>query len=296
MLKNRVHSAAAWAAHMRNGRYESAWRISDAVLRRGSRPDLPRHFQTLWRGQPIAGARVLIRCYRGLGDTIQFIRYVPMIKAVAREVTVCAQAELIPLLKTMKEIDRLIELDSPEEEPLTDQVETEITELPYIFRTTTRTIPDRVPYFQVPPAPLPEPKGLAIGTVWAAGDWDKARSVPVRDLAPLKGAHGITWYSFQRGAAAKDARRIGAIPLTWDNIVQEAGLMRSLDLLISVDTMPAHLAGALGVPVWLMLHAKPDWRWMLGRDDSPWYPTMRLFRQETTGDWRSVIQRIAAEL
>ena len=269
---------------MRHGRYSAAWRISDAVARTGPRSELPRHLQTLWRGTPITGRRVLIRCYRGLGDTIQFIRYAPLVKSLAREVIVSAQAELIPILRTIPALDRVIALDRDRDPP--SDVELEITELPHLFRTTVRTIPDRVPYLHAPQSSLPQPAGMAVGIVWAAGDWDRRRTIPPSELDSLSMIPGITLYSFQCGAAAADARKIGARPLYWRDIIQESSLLRSLDLLISVDTMPAHLAGALAMPVWLLLHSEPDWRWMVDRNDSPWYPTMRLFRQQRPGEWR----------
>ena len=286
---------AQWLAHMRDGHFAAAWRISDQIMHGQTPGDLPRHLVTLWRGAPLAGQRVLIRCYRGLGDTIQFIRYVPLVKARARAVTVSAQAELIPLLRSMPAIDRVIALDQ-DPDPRECDLEVEVTELPHVFRTTLRTIPSRIPYFCVSPAPLPESTHPAVGIVWAAGDWDRRRTIPLSELAPLFETPAVRFYSFQRGAAAEQSQALPAIALRWRDVVQEAGLLRSLDLLISVDTMPAHLAGALGVPVWLLLHSDPDWRWMRAREDSPWYPTMRLFRQNRAGDWRPVLRRVAAEL
>jgi hypothetical protein len=257
--------------------------------------DLPRHLITLWRGAPLTGRRVIIRCYRGLGDTIQFIRYAPLVKARAREVTVAAQAEFIPLLRTMPAIDRVLALDR-DPDPRDYDLEIEVTELPHVFRTTLRTIPAPIPYFCVSPAALPKSNHPAVGIVWAAGDWDRRRTIPLSELAPLFETPGLMFYSFQRGAAAEQSQALPAIAPRWQDVLHEAGLLRSLDLLISVDTMPAHLAGALGVPVWLLLHSDPDWRWMRAREDSPWYPTMRLFRQNRPGDWRPVLHRVAAEL
>jgi hypothetical protein len=286
---------AQWLAHMRDGHFAAAWRISDQIMNRETRRDLPRHLTSLWSGAPLAGRRVLIRCYRGLGDTIQFIRYAPLVKASAREVTVSAQAELIPLLRTMPAIDRILALDRDPDPPDCD-LELEVTELPHVFRTTPRTIPARIPYFGVSHAALPQSNHPAVGIVWAAGDWDPRRTIPLSELAPPFETAGLMFYSFQRGAPAEQWQALPAIALHWQDVLHEAGLLRSLDLLISVDTMPAHLAGALGIPVWLLLHSDPDWRWMRAREDSPWYPTMRLFRQNRPGDWRPVLRRVAAEL
>jgi hypothetical protein len=286
---------AGWESYMRCGNFSAAWRISDETSNSRHSFDLPRHLQTLWRGSSVLGKHVMVRCYRGLGDTIQFIRYAPRIKALAAELTVCAQGELIPLLKTISAIDRIVALDCDADPPRYD-VEVEVTELPYIFRTTLDDIPSQIPYFDVARAPLPIDGDLAVGVVWAAGDWDRRRSIPPREIALLKGIPGAALFSFQRGPATKQSRKLLFRPLRWRNIVHEAGLLRDLDLLISVDSMPAHLAGALGVPVWLLLHADSDWRWMKDRDDSPWYPSMRLFRQRRAGDWQPVLHRVADEL
>jgi hypothetical protein len=291
------HQAHAfWTEHMRRGEFEAAWRISDRAREAEAAADLhrPRHFQSVWRGASLRRKRVLIRCYRGLGDTIQFIRYAPHLKALASEVIVAAQPELIPLLQTMPAIDRLVPLDGAPE-PHYD-VDIEVMELPYALRTIQATIPADVPYFHVGKSPLPVRKQLAVGIVWAAGDWDRRRSIPLPQLAPLTSVAGIKLFGFQRGATLGQTDHFHVHHLNWRDTLHEATLLRALDLLISVDTMPAHLAGALGVPVWLLLHAEADWRWMKERDDSPWYPTMRLFRQSRQGAWLPVLERVAAEL
>lgn len=239
--------------------------------------------------------RVLIRCHRGLGDTIQFIRYAPLVKALGAEVIVSAQAELIPLLQTMPAIDRLVAQDGDGQPPRYD-VDIEIMELPYALRTSQSTIPAETPYLHVPKSTLPTGERLAVGIVWAAGDWDRRRSIPLPQLAPVASVSGVKLFAFQRGVALGQTEHLPINHLNWSDVVHEAALLRALDLLISVDTMPAHLAGALGVPVWLLLHAHADWRWMKERDDSPWYPTMRLFRQSHEGMWQSVLERVAAEL
>jgi hypothetical protein len=291
------HQAKAfWTEHMRRGEFEAAWRISDQVRAVESEPDMhrPRHFQSVWRGASLRRKRVLIRCYRALADTIQFIRYAPIIKALAAEVIVAAQPELIPVLQTMPAIDRIVPLDGAPEPPY--DVDIEVMELPYALRTSQATIPANVPYFHVPKSPLPVRKQLAVGIVWTAGDWDRRRSIPLPQLAPLTSVAGVRFFAFQRGVALGQTDHFHVHYLNWRDTFHEATLLRALDVLISVDTMPAHLAGALGVPVWLLLHADADWRWMRGRNDSPWYPTMRLFRQSQQGVWGPVLERVAAEL
>lgn len=290
--------AAVWMRHMRGGDWEAAWGVSDRVLAsHAGEPcwHLPRHEQWVWDGTPLDGRRVLIRCYHGLGDTLQFIRYAPLVKQIAREVAVWAQPALIPLLRTVRGIDRLL--------PLHDggvgidyDVDVEVMELPHAFRSTLRTLPSDVPYLHADPAPLSSSARLAVGIVWKAGDWDERRNVPYPLLAPLARVPGVELHVLQRGSGLDEREEGFGILSGSDDPLQAARVMRALDLVVTVDSMPAHLAGALGVPVWTLLHAEPDWRWMLGRDDSPWYPTMRLFRQPRPGDWEAVIARVADEL
>jgi hypothetical protein len=292
-------SVANWMLHMRRGEFEAAWTISDAVLRaRAGRPcwHWPRHLQYIWDGTPLAGKRVLVRCYHGLGDTIQFIRYAPLLKAIAAEVIVWSQAALIPLLRSLRGIDRLLPLHDGTPQVVYD-VDVESMELPHVFRTTPATIPAEIPYLRVEPAPLTSRAGIAVGLVWAAGEWDHGRrSVPFPLLAPLAQVPGVTLHILQRGPALELYQPGFGLASGSDDVVEAARLICALDLVISVDSMPAHLAGALGVPVWLLLDAAADWRWMEGREDSPWYPTMRLFRQERPGVWEPVIARVVAEL
>ena len=291
-------AGAAWMGHMRRGEFAAAWRVSDAVLRGRagmSCAHWPRHEQWVWNGEPVEGRRVLVRCYHGLGDTLQFIRYTARLRAVAREVIVWAQPELIPLLSTARGIDRLLPLHDGAPEAEFD-VDVEVMELAHLFRDTPGTLPSEVPYLHAEPAPLPRDGTLAVGLVWKAGDWDERRSVPAHLLAPLADVPGVAIHVLQRGGGLAERPAGFGTDSGSDDVLETARVMRALDLVISVDSMPAHLAGALGVPVWTLLHADPDWRWMDGRDDSPWYPTMRLFRQPRPGDWRSVVARVAAEL
>ena len=284
---------------MRRGEFEAACKVSDSVLKsRAGKPcwHLPRHFQYVWNGAPLEGRRVLVRCYHGLGDTIQFIRYAPLVKAIAAETIVWAQPQLIPLLQTMRGIDRLLPLHDGTPEAEFD-VDIEIMELPHVFRTTLATIPLKIPYLHVEPMPLAsDDQHLAVGLVWRAGEWDERRSISFSLLAPLAELQGVRFYILQRDAKQAGWREGFGEIVGGNNVLEDARIMRSLDLMISVDSMTAHLAGALGVPVWNLLHAEADWRWMANRDDSPWYPTMRLFRQERLGDWKTVIERVTVEL
>ncbi len=287
-----------WMQYMLRGDFEAAWRVSDAVLRgRNGVPctHLPRHFQYFWDGQPLDGKRVLVRCYHGLGDTIQFVRYAPLLRSRAREVILWVQPKLIPLFRSVPGIDLLLPLHDGAPE-IDFDTSVEIMELPHVFRTTLSTIPAEVPYLHVTPAQLP-PRGsrLAVGLTWAGGPWNEARSIPFEALRPLTRVPNVDWYVFQREEALADwPPSLGAI--SSGELFDEARLVAALDLMISVDTMTAHLAGALGVPVWTLLPHEADWRWMEQRDDSPWYPTMRLFRQPRPGDWKEVVDRVTVAL
>jgi hypothetical protein len=192
-------------------------------------------------------------------------------------------------------VKRLLPLHDGEPDVARD-LDVELMELPHIFRTTLETLPDEVPYLHVPPAPRPRDSKLWVGLVWRAGDWDTARSIPFPLLAPLFEIPRITWRIHQCGTGLDERRPAwGTVP-EFADLLDEARHIRALDLMITIDSMPAHLAGALAVPTWVLLTHRPCWRWMEGRNDSPWYPTMRLFRQEQPGDWAPVIARVAAEL
>jgi hypothetical protein len=281
---------------MRRGDFEAAWRVSDAVLRTRTashQSKLPRWYQSVWNGTPLDGRRVLVRCYHGLGDTIQFIRYTRPLASIAREVIVWAQPVLLPLLRHVAGINRLLPLHDGEPQAAFD-VDIEVMELPHAFRTVPSTIPADVPYIHIAAPPRRADGMLRVGLVWAAGDWDACRSVPLALLEPLAHFPGIQLHILQRGPALAECDF--GIMSGSDDVLEVARTIGALDLLISVDSMPAHLAGALGTPVWTMLRARADWRWLERREDCPWYPTMRLFRQSTDGDWVPVLNRITAEL
>lgn len=289
---------AQWMALMRHGAWDEAWRLSDAAIAaRGGARDWtqPRHLQPVWDGTPLGGRRVLVRCYHGLGDTIQFIRFVPLLQAVAREVTVWAQPALIPLLATMRPAPRLLPLHdgTPDAEYDTD---IEIMELAHALRVTPATLPARVPYLHPPPRAKRSDGRLVVGLVWRAGEWDARRSVPLALLRPLAAIPGIRLCILQRGPALAERPEGFGEDAGCDDVLEAAARMRSLDLVVSVDSMPAHLAGALGLPVWLLLAQAADWRWMERREDSPWYPTMRLFRQSQPGCWEKPVARVVAAL
>lgn len=292
---------AVWLAAMRAGDFPAAWAVNDAVLAgrdpvTRDDPGLPYHLRWVWDGRSPDGRDVLVRCYHGLGDTLQFCRFLPLLRRLAASVTLEVQPELIGVLQGLPGLDRMVPFRPASPLPPSG-CEVEIMELPHLLRIA----PGQAPYLQVRPSPRPA-AGLLVGLCWGAGGWDPARSVPLPLLAPLAGVPGVRLVSLQRGPAADDAARPGARPLLLlagergMDVLATARLVASLDLVITVDTMVAHLAGAMGCPAWVLLQAESDWRWMAGRDDSPWYPSLRLLRQDAPGRWDGVAARLHAGL
>jgi hypothetical protein len=169
-------------------------------------------------------------------------------------------------------------------------------ELSYVFRSTVETIPSAVPYIDLTPAPL-DSRGFKVGLVWRAGDWDRRRNVPFSLIRSLADIPGIAFYALQQNQSPRERDpKIKYVLAPEGDVLSTARIMAALDLVISIDSMPAHLAGALALPTWTLLHKNADWRWMRDRKDSPWYPTMHLFRQRRPGEWTPVINRVAREL
>jgi hypothetical protein len=289
-----------WMAAMRRGDFARAWEISDAVLRERIASGetchhLPRHLQYVWTGAPLAGKRVLVRCYHGLGDTIQFIRFAAPLREIAREVIVWVQPALMELVATARGVDRVLPLHDGT--PNIDyDVDIEIMELPHALRAQSHNVAAEAPYLFPPRSnTLPLGPEFNVGIVWEAGDWDPRRSISGRIMRQLRGVSGVRLHSLQRGAACTAAKEITDSDIGTDDITTAAARIRRLDLVVSVDTMVAHLAGAVGIPTWVLLHARCDWRWT-GSTRSVWYPTMRLFRQTVPENWASVIQTVRAAL
>jgi hypothetical protein len=302
-----VDIARNWEAAMRRGDFEAAWRETDRMELTRRKLDGAGKFAwtpdyLLWNGESWAGKRVLIRCNHGLGDTLQFIRFVPQIFQSANSVTVFAQPALVRLLAMSASFGDVRDGWTSPVPP--HDIEMEIMELAYAFRCTRRTLPGAVPYL---PARViaetsalslpPVGAGVRVGILWKASVWDEARSLPISALKSIGEAKGVQFFSLQQGLAARllPFPCFDLSPRT-TNITDLAAAMLQLDLVISVDCMAAHLAGALGVPAWLLLKEPADWRWMDHALDSPWYPHTRLFRQESPGDWPSVSKVVGRAL
>jgi hypothetical protein len=286
-----------WREAALSGNLALAWSISDELLR--SKVDcsrLERWRRPLWDGSPIDGRNVMIRCWRGLGDAIHFIRYAPLVKERAYGLTVESPPALIPLFRTISSIDRLLVLDSDCVSG-GDYVQIESTELPYLFRTTLASIPCAVPYlraFGCPP--VPHRRMRSIGLCWSSGPFDNRRSMRLAEFEALRRLPDTRFFQLQRGPAHREIVRSSLVFQNSDDSTMDllctAFLINSLDLIISVDTMVAHLAGALGRSTFLLVHTDADWRWFRYREDSPWYPTMRILRQSEAGKWKPVVERL----
>jgi tetratricopeptide (TPR) repeat protein len=272
---------------------------------------LRRFSQPLWTGFDISMSTVLLRDEplgtAGFGDTIQFIRYAPLIAKRGVKLIFECKKELISLLRNVEGIHQIIELGG--QLPRFD-VHCLLLDLPFIFDISLDNIPAEVPYIPINPVlvqkwekKMQDYKGkFKVGLIWAAGQGGGDRSCTFKSYSSLKLGDDIIFYSLQKGAAAGEVKNtpngMQLIDLTEEihDFTDTAALIENLDLVISVDTAGAHLAGALGKPVWTLLPFISPWRWMLDREDSPWYPTMRLFRQPSPGDWESVIVKVKDEL
>lgn len=285
-----------WVEAMRAGDFARAWAISDRDLMQIAYPPKhsgPRHLQRIWRGEDLSGRHVLVRCYHGLGDTIQFLRFMRPLRDVARSVTLWCQAELLPLAAGAAGVDRAIPIHDGAPE-IDFEVDIEIMEVPHAIRARREQVEMAAPYVILPPVPgltAPVGRDLAVGLVWEVGDWDKRRVIPVALLGHLA-MEGVTRCSLQRGARAEALDGIGARDISTPDIVALGHRLRQLDLLVCVDTMVAHLAGALGCEAWVLLHADCDWRWPQSGAHSLWYPSVRLFHQKSPGDWSNVIAEV----
>ncbi|WP_220494730.1 hypothetical protein [Paracoccus sp. MC1854] len=277
-----------WTQAMRRGDFPAAWGMAakalaarDPVTR--DDPSLPYHLRWVWDGRPFDGRRVLVRCYHGLGDTLMFSRFLPLLARRAARVTVEMQPHLLPLFRGFPGID-LRPFDVARPLP-PQECDIEIMELPLALRASPIDAP--IPQMGITPAALPS------GTValcWGAGDWDRERSVPQAMFAPLCDGPAL---SLMPGPSGLPVLNPDGCPL---DMVLTAQLVAGSALVITVDTMIAHLAGMLGWPVWLLVKHDPDWRWPTEGTRTPWYPTMRVFRQPAPGDWEAVMADVTRAL
>jgi len=284
------------------GEYEWRWRIPafNAPARRFSVP--------MWNGDAIENGTLLLHAEQGLGDTLQFVRYAPLAAARCAAVVLECQPQLVGLLQGTAGLQRVL---ARGESLPAFAAHAPLMSLPAIFGTTLEDIPWSGPYVGARAEKVAawggalDAAGIKVGLVWAGRpqQWDdRKRSISLDRLAPLSRAPGAVFYSLQLGEAAAQAAtppagmRLVDVASRIADFADTAAIVANLDLVITIDTSVAHLAGAMGVPVWVLVAHAPDWRYHLGRSDNPWYPSMRLFRQERDGDWSAPIARVAAAL
>jgi tetratricopeptide (TPR) repeat protein len=283
----------AWPA------YETRWQSLDH--------DKPHPDYSVLDPDQIAGKIVLVKEEQGRGDVIQFLRYVRPLAARGARIVLSVYPDLIPLAKELPEVELVLDPDEVE----TDyDLLTSVMSLPLAFRTDLATIPAEVPYLRTPAdrigrmrhhlGPRRAPR---IGVAWSGSSASYARSaMKVETLEPIWRHLGVEFHCLQKEIRDEDRAWLDrtGIVTTHESMLRDfadtAALIEAMDLVISVDTGVAHLAGALAKPVWIMLPFNPDWRWLLRREDSPWYPTARLFRQPSPGDWEGVVHSVAAAL
>ena len=282
-------------------RHEARWRSSLGAERRRDFP------QPYWLGEAdIAGATILLHAEQGYGDTLQFVRYAPLVATRGARVLLEVQAGLAPLLRGLAGVAGVFA--TGETLPAFDQ-HCSLMSLPRAFRTTLDSVPANVPYL-TPPADrvavwrdrLGAPRGRRIGIAWSGTKSPWNRAIPLAVLAPLAARPDCELHVTQTEIWPADRATLDTLPqiadhsATLEDFADTAALMSQMDLIISIDTAAAHLAGALGRPTWLLLPFGPDYRWLIGRTDSPWYPTMRLFRQAGLNDWPSVVEAVLRQL
>jgi hypothetical protein len=270
----------------------------------------PRHYsKAFWDGQPLEGRAIFLYAEQGLGDAIQFVRYVALVKQRGGTVIVGCQGPLLSLFQSCGGIDRL--LRKGDQLPALD-IQASLESLPGIFHTALDDLPATVPYLFADPAlvdrwrqELRHLAGFKIGIAWRGNprhENDRNRSIPLGCFEPLVRCGGVRLLSLQKGAGVEQLQDVaGRFPITdlgsrLEDFTDTAAAIVNLDLVIACDTAVAHLAGALGTAAWVAIPFVPDWRWLMDRDDSPWYPTVRLFRQQKPGDWAGVFDAMKAAL
>ncbi|HVT87536.1 MAG TPA: tetratricopeptide repeat protein [Tepidisphaeraceae bacterium] len=285
--------------HFRDGWPLLEWRWRDRSLNASGR-NIPK---PMWDGSDLKSRTILLYSEQGFGDTIQFARYIPLVAALGGKVICGCPPELLRLMRSIEGVDHWITVGDPV--PPFD-VHCPIMSLPMVLDTTLDTIPNRVPYLKTDEHILlqwrerlkPYGNKLKIGIAWSGRPTqrhNRKRSIPFELLQSMLERDDVQFFGLQKGGNTANSSLIDWTG-EFTDFSQTAGLIDNLDLVISIDSAIAHLAGALSRETWVMLAYSSDWRWMLGRDDSPWYPTMRLFRQPQFGDWPAVVRRVVQEL
>jgi len=297
---------------LQTGNFTEGWR--EYVWRLYNNKSWMQHYQNIprWDGSDFAGKRLLVLCEQGLGDNIQFVRYLPMVKERGGTVILGVYKQLYGLLKDFPCVDEIVCTLPDGSRPIEFDLCSPILDMPGIFGTTLETIPAQVPYLYADRCKADNWRkkltgpDFKVGIVWGGrfrlDESDGNRGCGPGYFARLTEIPGVRLYDLQKGPTANQIRDLSdEITITnlggeFEDFTDTAAAIENLDLIISVDTSVLHLAGAMGKPTWALLRFAGDWRWLLDRQDSPWYPTMKLFRQKNPGDWPDVFDRVAEEL
>lgn len=298
-----IHTHRALCLLLR-GEFDRGW--DEYQWRMQMKSQLAKHSlkTPLWDGRGFEGQTLLVYHEQGFGDVVQTARYLPMVKARGGKVVVACAPPVGRLVATVDGVDEVVTADA---DIPAHHFKVPVMALPRLFRQNLDNIPAAIPYIKAPPVTLAGGEGTKrIGLVWAGSnthDNDHRRSMPAAELAPLLEVPGVSFYSLQYGerfAELEQAGLAGKVTRIDDaqmsDFHQTAGYIDQLDLLITVDTAVAHVAGALGKPVWTLLAFANDFRWLKGRDDTPWYPTMKLYRQTRPMVWTDVVEKLVADL
>ncbi|SVB67358.1 uncharacterized protein METZ01_LOCUS220212, partial [marine metagenome] len=292
-------------ALLKTGDFANGWAAYENRLLRPNYDSLRQRLETpRWNGESFVGKTVLIWAEQGFGDTIQFARYLPMVKQRGGHVRFECQPELAPLLQNIEGIDEVI---ARSERPPSHDLQCPLLSLPWVFGTNADSIPSNV---LIEPAnagtgislPGRSSSRWNVGITWRGSRRTRQpelREVPPDALARLTSSVDAQFFSLQKEATLSERSQLDPVTrleLLMSNFTATAMLLQQLDLVITIDTAVAHLAGALGRPVWLLLPFAGEWRWLENRADSPWYPTMRIFRQPSPGNWTSVVAAVIAAL
>ena len=288
---------------LRRGELTEGWREAEWRWQWKQFPSPGRNFsQPQWRGEPLGHTTILLHAEQGLGDTLQMLRYVPLVGRRCARIVLEVPPEMLSLAKPLEAVTHLV---GRGDALPSFHWHCPLMSLPLAFSTTLDTIPTQTPYLAAPcpqrPSWLRAARAgrMQVGLVWAGNPKntvDHRRSLPLAQLAPLFAVERLDIYSLQRGGtpgeiASSGLTFAGALPESVD-FAETASALTHLDLVITVDTAVAHLAGALGCPVWILLPHVADWRWLLDRDDSPWYPTAKLFRQTAPQAWTPLVEKV----
>jgi len=298
--------------HLRHGRFAKGWDDYQWRLKTEKVKGTLLYGKPFWQGEDFQGKTLLVQSEQGFGDSMQFVRYLPMVKARGGKVVLAEKPELIDLLGNLEGVDDLVDIRQLADRGVGYDLYVPLLNLPAIFNTDMDTIPIRLPYLFANESKVDHwckaigEDGFKVGIVWAGDPIhtnDHNRSCRLKDFMSLAKLKNVNLFSLQKGSCVdqiknwpSDIEPIEDIGQGFNDFSDTAAAIENMDLIISVDTSVIHLAGAMGKTAWLIIPYESDWRWMLDRQDSPWYPTVRIFRQKQHSGWEELFDRVADSL